>query len=195
MSGKRNLELKQQRKSPLEPRHLPAGLYPASNRRGSEVSVTEPRRPVSSGYSPRKLQYQDSIRMAAVTSAAEASIPSGSGDNYVWADVSPLLEDACNGLSSLPLCPMLENGRRITGGQKLLMLGSADFQLLFLDTGLQDGELIHGDNFNLYAAMSALEVLLLLLLWMVLLLFLFVFTSNLHCFFLGRCHHLFRVLQ
>ncbi|CBI25526.3 unnamed protein product, partial [Vitis vinifera] len=26
--------------------------------------------------------------------------------------------------------------------------------------GLQEGELIHGDNFNLFAAMSALEVLL-----------------------------------
>ncbi|PKI54316.1 hypothetical protein CRG98_025284, partial [Punica granatum] len=51
--------------------------------------------------------------------AAEASILSGSGDNSVWTDVSPLLQAACN--------------------------------------GLQDGELIHGDNFNLYAAMSALE--------------------------------------
>ncbi|XP_031382866.1 N-alpha-acetyltransferase 35, NatC auxiliary subunit isoform X1 [Punica granatum] len=53
--------------------------------------------------------------------AAEASIFSGSGDNSVWTDVSPLLQAACN--------------------------------------GLQDGELIHGDNFNLYAAMSALEIM------------------------------------
>ncbi|XP_010557611.1 PREDICTED: N-alpha-acetyltransferase 35, NatC auxiliary subunit [Tarenaya hassleriana] len=47
------------------------------------------------------------------------SIPSG--DNSVWADVSPLLSAACR--------------------------------------DLQDGELIHGDNFNLYAAMSALEIM------------------------------------
>lgn len=31
-------------------------------------------------------------------------------------------------------------------------------------TGLRDGELIHGDNFNLFAAMSALEVFLHLIL-------------------------------
>ncbi|BAT76305.1 uncharacterized protein HKW66_Vig0028020 [Vigna angularis] len=48
-----------------------------------------------------------------------ASIPSG--DNSVWADVSPLLHAACQ--------------------------------------DLQEGELIHGDNFNLFAAMSALEIM------------------------------------
>ncbi|KAL2978953.1 hypothetical protein AAZX31_13G145300 [Glycine max] len=48
-----------------------------------------------------------------------ASIPSG--DNSVWADVSPLLQAACQ--------------------------------------DLQEGELIHGDNFNLFAAMSALEIM------------------------------------
>ncbi|KAK4265252.1 hypothetical protein QN277_026329 [Acacia crassicarpa] len=47
------------------------------------------------------------------------SIPSG--DNSVWADVSPLLHGACQ--------------------------------------DLQEGELIHGDNFNLFAAMSALEIM------------------------------------
>ncbi|KAJ4709062.1 N-alpha-acetyltransferase 35 NatC auxiliary subunit [Melia azedarach] len=47
------------------------------------------------------------------------SIPSG--ENTVWADVSPLLEAACK--------------------------------------ELRDGELIHGDNFNLFAAMSALEIM------------------------------------
>lgn len=44
-----------------------------------------------------------------------------SGENTVWADVSPLLIAACK--------------------------------------DLQDGELIHGENFSLFAAMSALEVL------------------------------------
>ncbi|XP_057419627.1 uncharacterized protein LOC130713831 isoform X2 [Lotus japonicus] len=48
-----------------------------------------------------------------------ASIPSG--DNSVWADVSPLLQSACQ--------------------------------------DLREGELIHGNNFNLYAAMSALEIM------------------------------------
>ncbi|CAL9222727.1 unnamed protein product [Arabidopsis halleri] len=47
------------------------------------------------------------------------SIPSG--DNSVWADVSPLLSAAC--------------------------------------TDLHEGELINGDNFNLFAAMSALEIM------------------------------------
>ncbi|CAH2052191.1 unnamed protein product [Thlaspi arvense] len=47
------------------------------------------------------------------------SIPSG--ENSVWADVSPLLSAACS--------------------------------------GLHEGELIHGDNFNLFAAMSALEIM------------------------------------
>ncbi|KAK7264879.1 hypothetical protein RJT34_32492 [Clitoria ternatea] len=55
----------------------------------------------------------------AATVAPHASIPSG--DNSVWADVSPLLQAA-----------------------------SQD---------LQEGELIHGDNFNLFAAMSALEIM------------------------------------
>ncbi|WVZ10325.1 hypothetical protein V8G54_014855 [Vigna mungo] len=50
---------------------------------------------------------------------SRASIPSG--DNSVWADVSPLLHAACQ--------------------------------------DLQEGELIHGDNFNLFAAMSALEIM------------------------------------
>ncbi|KAK4759936.1 hypothetical protein SAY87_023067 [Trapa incisa] len=59
--------------------------------------------------------------MAAAATAAEVSIPLGSGDNSMWADVSLLLEDACS--------------------------------------GLRDGELIHGDNFDLYAAMSALEIM------------------------------------
>ncbi|KAG7583668.1 alpha-acetyltransferase 35 NatC auxiliary subunit [Arabidopsis suecica] len=49
----------------------------------------------------------------------DSSIPSG--DNSVWADVSPLLSAAC--------------------------------------TDLQEGELINGDNFNLFAAMSALEIM------------------------------------
>lgn len=148
--------------------------------------------------------------MAAGTTAAEASIPFVSGDNSVWADASPLLQHACNGLSSIPLYPMLEKGTMITDRQKLLVLGSADFQLLFPpDTGLQDGELVHGDNFNLYAAMSALEVLLLLRLWMVPFFFLIIrgvgggglgFISNLHSFLghshelFSSCHH-FRVLQ
>ncbi|KAL1226434.1 hypothetical protein V5N11_018849 [Cardamine amara subsp. amara] len=44
-----------------------------------------------------------------------------SGDNSVWADVSPLLSAAC--------------------------------------TDLHEGELINGDNFNLFAAMSALEIM------------------------------------
>lgn len=44
-----------------------------------------------------------------------------SGDNSVWADVSPLLHAACQ--------------------------------------DLQDGDLIHADNFNLFAAMSALEIM------------------------------------
>ncbi|XP_020673871.1 N-alpha-acetyltransferase 35, NatC auxiliary subunit isoform X1 [Dendrobium catenatum] len=48
-----------------------------------------------------------------------ASIPSG--EQMVWADVSPLLAAACN--------------------------------------DLHDGELIHGENFNLFAAMSALEIM------------------------------------
>ncbi|KAL5547764.1 hypothetical protein UlMin_002995 [Ulmus minor] len=47
------------------------------------------------------------------------SIPSG--ENTVWADVSPLLDAACR--------------------------------------DLVDGELIHGDNFNLFSAMSALEIM------------------------------------
>lgn len=49
----------------------------------------------------------------------QSSIPSG--ENSVWADVSPLLAAACK--------------------------------------DLRDGELIHGDNFNLFAAMSALEIM------------------------------------
>ncbi|KAL0013692.1 hypothetical protein SO802_000761 [Lithocarpus litseifolius] len=57
--------------------------------------------------------------------AAEVSVPERtsipSGDDSVWADVSPLFESACK--------------------------------------DLQDGELIHGDNFNLFAAMSALEIM------------------------------------
>lgn len=57
--------------------------------------------------------------------AAEVSVPERtsipSGDDSVWADVSPLLESACK--------------------------------------DLRDGELIHGDNFNLFAAMSALEIM------------------------------------
>ncbi|KAK7330055.1 hypothetical protein VNO77_24240 [Canavalia gladiata] len=56
---------------------------------------------------------------AATVLPPRASIPSG--DNSVWADVSPLLQAA-----------------------------SED---------LQEGELIHGDNFNLFAAMSALEIM------------------------------------
>ncbi|KAM6580074.1 hypothetical protein CsatA_003848 [Cannabis sativa] len=48
-----------------------------------------------------------------------STIPSG--ENSVWADVSPLLDAACR--------------------------------------DLEDGELIHGDNFNLFAAMSALEIM------------------------------------
>ncbi|CAK9136483.1 unnamed protein product [Ilex paraguariensis] len=44
-----------------------------------------------------------------------------SGEQTVWADVSPLLESACK--------------------------------------DLQDGELVHGENFNLFAAMSALEIM------------------------------------
>ncbi|KAI0518998.1 hypothetical protein KFK09_006437 [Dendrobium nobile] len=48
-----------------------------------------------------------------------ASIPSG--EQMVWADVSPLIAAACN--------------------------------------DLHDGELIHGENFNLFAAMSALEIM------------------------------------
>ncbi|KAH7574380.1 hypothetical protein JRO89_XS03G0288600 [Xanthoceras sorbifolium] len=47
--------------------------------------------------------------------------PIPSGENSVWADVSSLLEAACQ--------------------------------------ELQDGDLIHGDNFNLFAAMSALEIM------------------------------------
>lgn len=47
--------------------------------------------------------------------------PIPSGDHSVWADVSPLLDAACQ--------------------------------------DLQDGMLIHGDNFNLFAAMSALEIM------------------------------------
>ncbi|KAF9625000.1 hypothetical protein IFM89_016932 [Coptis chinensis] len=45
--------------------------------------------------------------------------PLSSGDQTVWADVSPLLQSACQ--------------------------------------DLEDGEMIHGENFSLYAAMSALE--------------------------------------
>ncbi|XP_050272020.1 uncharacterized protein LOC126715464 [Quercus robur] len=56
---------------------------------------------------------------AAVSVPERTSIPSG--DDSVWADVSPLLESACK--------------------------------------DLRDGELIHGDNFNLFAAMSALEIM------------------------------------
>ncbi|KAI4335670.1 hypothetical protein L6164_014298 [Bauhinia variegata] len=56
---------------------------------------------------------------AATTIHGGSSIPSG--ENSVWADVSPLLEAACQ--------------------------------------DLQEGELIHGDNFNLFAAMSALEIM------------------------------------
>ncbi|KAL5729638.1 hypothetical protein ACHQM5_002562 [Ranunculus cassubicifolius] len=48
-----------------------------------------------------------------------SSIPCG--DQTVWADVSPLLQSACN--------------------------------------DLRDGELIHGENFSLFAAMSALEIM------------------------------------
>ncbi|KAH9805299.1 MAK10 [Citrus sinensis] len=48
-----------------------------------------------------------------------SSIPSG--DNTVWADISPLLDAACKELG--------------------------------------DGEMIHGENFNLFAAMSALEIM------------------------------------
>ncbi|KAF7838800.1 N-alpha-acetyltransferase 35, NatC auxiliary subunit [Senna tora] len=54
-----------------------------------------------------------------VAISGRTSIPSG--ENSVWADVSPLLEAACE--------------------------------------DLQEGELIHGDNFNLFAAMSALEIM------------------------------------
>ncbi|PPD99011.1 hypothetical protein GOBAR_DD03975 [Gossypium barbadense] len=50
-------------------------------------------------------------------------------DTTVWADASPLLQAAC-----------------------------AAIQQCLVITGLRDGELIHGDNFNLFAAMSALEV-------------------------------------
>ncbi|KAF3967354.1 hypothetical protein CMV_008646 [Castanea mollissima] len=63
--------------------------------------------------------------MADDAAAAEVSVPERttipSGDDSVWADVSPLLESACK--------------------------------------DLRDGELIHGDNFNLFAAMSALEIM------------------------------------
>lgn len=62
--------------------------------------------------------------MQPVTEAESSSIdhdPTSSGDNSVWAHVSPLLSAACN--------------------------------------DLQEGELIHGDNFNLFAAMSALEIM------------------------------------
>ncbi|KAB2620813.1 N-alpha-acetyltransferase 35NatC auxiliary subunit-like [Pyrus ussuriensis x Pyrus communis] len=68
--------------------------------------------------------------MAGRTSAEEAianlslpdrGTPIPSGDQTVWADVSPLLDAACE--------------------------------------DLQDGMLINGDNFNLFAAMSALEIM------------------------------------
>lgn len=41
------------------------------------------------------------------------------------------------------------------------------FLIQCLVTELRDGELIHGDNFNLYAAMSALEVIsyIFILIW------------------------------
>ncbi|PPS09311.1 hypothetical protein GOBAR_AA11333 [Gossypium barbadense] len=51
-------------------------------------------------------------------------------DTTVWADASPLLQAAC-----------------------------AAIQQCLVITGLRDGELIHGDNFNLFAAMSALEIM------------------------------------
>ncbi|KAM1173334.1 hypothetical protein ACFX2J_025836 [Malus domestica] len=68
--------------------------------------------------------------MAGTTSAEDATVnlslpdrgtPIPSGDQTVWADVSPLLDAACK--------------------------------------DLQDGMLINGDNFNLFAAMSALEIM------------------------------------
>ncbi|XP_061350749.1 uncharacterized protein LOC133295882 isoform X2 [Gastrolobium bilobum] len=62
---------------------------------------------------------EDRTDEAATVPPPRTSIPSG--DNFVWADVSPLLQAACQ--------------------------------------DLQEGELIHGDNFNLFAAMSALEIM------------------------------------
>ncbi|KAK7292038.1 hypothetical protein RIF29_07668 [Crotalaria pallida] len=64
-------------------------------------------------------EEEDRTGESAPTVSKPNSIPSG--DNSVWADVSPLLHAA-----------------------------SQD---------LQEGELIHGDNFNLFAAMSAVEIM------------------------------------
>ncbi|KAF3453751.1 hypothetical protein FNV43_RR04192 [Rhamnella rubrinervis] len=62
---------------------------------------------------------------AAGEAVMDVSLPEGnsitSGENTVWADISPLLDAACR--------------------------------------DLEDGELIHGENFNLFAAMSALEIM------------------------------------
>uniref|UniRef100_A0A9I9CYP6 N-alpha-acetyltransferase 35, NatC auxiliary subunit n=1 Tax=Cucumis melo TaxID=3656 RepID=A0A9I9CYP6_CUCME len=55
------------------------------------------------------------------THSPQIASPIPSGENTVWADVSPLLEAACR--------------------------------------DLQDGELIHGETFNLFSAMSALEIM------------------------------------
>ncbi|RHN63998.1 putative NatC N(alpha)-terminal acetyltransferase, Mak10 subunit [Medicago truncatula] len=63
----------------------------------------------------------DRANEAATTTVQSRPPRIPSGDNSVWADVSPLLHAACQ--------------------------------------DLHEGDLIHGDNFNLFAAMSALEIM------------------------------------
>ncbi|KAF7148578.1 hypothetical protein RHSIM_Rhsim03G0251800 [Rhododendron simsii] len=74
------------------------------------------------------------------------SIPSG--EQTVWADISLLLDSACKAIVVEYLLPTEE----IDSNESVRGYYSSD-------ANLRDGELIHGENFNLFAAMSALEIM------------------------------------
>ncbi|KAE9464390.1 hypothetical protein C3L33_03721, partial [Rhododendron williamsianum] len=74
------------------------------------------------------------------------SIPSG--EQTVWADISFLLDSACKANVVEYLLPTEE----IDSDESVRGYYSSD-------ANLRDGELIHGENFNLFAAMSALEIM------------------------------------
>ncbi|KAK6945150.1 hypothetical protein RJ641_026252 [Dillenia turbinata] len=87
-----------------------------------------------------------------------------SGENTVWADVTPLLEAACRGcdatIAHFPLLDMeIYLGFHffiLPYGGSILSVEGVDMIILIY---LHAGELIHGENFSLFAAMSALEIM------------------------------------
>ncbi|EMS49179.1 hypothetical protein TRIUR3_19871 [Triticum urartu] len=94
------------------------------------------------------------------------SIPP-SGDQGVWADVSPLIAAACAEGQWVPLfltesitkAPRSRSCLREFMRYLISWMRCRKHAVSCTGADLQDGELVHGENFSLFAAMSALEIM------------------------------------